>query len=68
MSESIPRYIPAVTALGLSLLNQGRKGMQHVVVEHDEGCPALSGKWCTCNPQVRLANRAERRKFQSGKP
>ena len=31
-------------------------GVHHVVTEHDEWCPVLSGTgYCVCNPRVRYA-------------
>ena len=53
--------------LELSKRLEGSKGIQHVLVEHDRGCPALSGGGhCTCDPDVGLIeperlNRKQRR-------
>ena len=47
---------------------QGKPGLHHTIIEHDDWCPLLLGTGpCICRPVVRSPNRAERRRMKKKK-
>lgn len=48
----------------MPLLSQGERGkLNHIIIRHDDGCPALNGgAECTCNPDAELISDEEYQK------
>ena len=49
MRSAIQKYQPAMIAFGLEHGKPGQAG--HIVVRHDDWCPFLKGRDCSCTPE-----------------
>lgn len=56
-------YVPGLIKHARSVVKPGT--VQMVTVLHDHDCPKLRGGRCTCQPEIELLNRAQRRARRS---
>jgi hypothetical protein len=59
------KYQPAMIQFGMEHGKPGQVG--HIVVRHDDWCPFLRGKDCSCSPEFEFHNQLPE-SFQAKKP